>query len=730
MSIDFQAYYKKGIKVTPLYIKDGNQLPVVKFSDFYDEEKKPTSFIPEGISEWKHKNIALVCGSPSGITCVDIDHATEAQIAAIINILGDTPCKKFGTKGVTLFYKFSGEENHSFCSKDEKGKTITHVEILSTGRLTTLPPSEHRSKEGAQYVWKGVPLLEADLPVMAQTDYVKRINSVFYIVEKPVYIAPSHYHFEKTQELSDAEDLLDRYISPDCDRLEWLSIGSSLRYCFGDMAFSTFNDWSSKSKKYNRSEIAAVWRSLHGTYDYGVLVNAAKKGGFVPTYETYNKKNIVTLKIDDWDKKKLERVAVTIKESQELPEFYTNAPKHIKEICDWILETSFYPQPIITLGGVMSFLSFLMGTNAELMGLKPNLYVICLAGTGTGKDHIINSIRGMAKSIELDKTTTLNSKISDAWTSDTAIIKRLKKNEGKTLYLTDEMYAVMKSISSGNSNSREAAAATTLLKAYSGVQVSTVDYADDKEKPTVIIDEPFISIAGFSTAEVFYDAIGQKEAFNGFVGRLAVFEGSFLLPEPNPMHVKNTYSAAGVPNNIKKTLNEIKNNVDRLEFKGKEITSTKHIKYGEGVLEVVQQMERDIRNKRNIYKLEGNPMDNVIARIGELTKKYAIIASKGDTIELEHLKWAQSLAEYNLGIICAASNEFTDSKFNSKVNKLYNWIKKQGGLVDKTNLNNNCKLFDNRREREDAIQELIDCEKLEIIAIDGTTKKKTGYKVV
>jgi hypothetical protein len=720
MSINFRQYYDAGIKVTPLYKKDDNQLPVVKFSDFYDAEKQPTNFIPEGIDTWKQDNIALVCGSPSNVVCVDIDHATEAQIAAVINILGDTPCKKFGSKGISLFYKFSGEENHSFCSKDENKKTIVHAEILSTGRLTTLPPSKHRSKEGVEYVWQGVPLIGANLPTIAQTDYIKRINSVFYIVEKPVYIPTSSYHFEKTQELSDAENLLHSYISPDCDRLEWLSIGSSLRYCFGDMAFSTFNDWSAKSTKYNKGEISSVWRSLHGSYDYGVLVNAAKKGGFVPSYETYNKKNVVNLKVDDWDKKKLERIAVTIKESQELPDFYNNAPKHIKEICDWILETSFYPQPIITLGGTMAFLSFLMGTNAELIGLKPNLYVVCLAGTGTGKDHIVNCLRGMANHSKLDD------KVSEAWTSDTAIVKRLKKNAGKTLYLTDEMYSVMKSISSGNSNSREAAAATTLLKAYSGVQVSTVDYADDKEKPTIVMKEPFISIAGFSTPEPFFDAIGSKEAFNGFIGRLAVFEGSFLLPEPNEKADKNAWK--NPPKHIQASLTQIQNNVDRLKLGENEVTSTKRIKYGEGVLEAVQQMEKDIRNKRNIYKLEGNPMDNVIARIGELTKKYAIIASKGDTIELEHLLWAQSLAEYNLGIICAASNEFTDSKFNSKVNKLLNWITKQGGLVDKTTLNNNCKMFDNRKERDDVIQELIDCEKIEVVSLEGKIKK-TGYRV-
>ncbi|MDX1948994.1 MAG: hypothetical protein SFT90_00655 [Rickettsiales bacterium] len=70
------------------------------------------------------------------------------------------------------------------------------------------------------------------------------------------------------------------------------------------------------------------------------------------------------------------------------------------------------------------------------------------------------------------------------------------------------------------------------------------------------------------------------------------------------------------------------------------------------------------------------------------------------------------------------------SRFENKVAKLLNWIEKQGGLVDKTKmLQNFGKHFDNRREREEAIQELIEREAIEAINIGEAGRKKTGYKI-
>jgi len=691
--------------------------PIIKWAKYYELDYRPDT---ELLNQWdsiKKPELALLCGKESGVTTIDIDIEDEKKIKVLEKVLGTPASGKIGSKGATFFFKYNGEAYETF-KKD--GKII--VEVLSDKHLTTLPPSKHRDKEGVIYKWTGKPLCEAELTNLP-ANYADLIRNIFLIPvqQKDEYEFTRNYkyNYEKTPEFDEAEKLIYDYCSPDCSREDWIILGSALKSSFGDAAYGLFDEWSSRSSKYDKKSIRSVWRSLSANINYGAIVNIAKQGGFRPVAQKHIP--IKTIKVEDWDKKKLEIIAETIKESQELPEFYKNAPEHVKMICDWILETSFYPQPIITLGATLSFLSFVMGTNAELGGLKPNLYTILLSGTGTGKEHIIRCIWGMASEINLKQ------KISSAWSSDTAIIKRLKKNEGTTFYLTDEMYQVMQSLSKGNSNSREAAAAGALLKAYTGVKIETIDYADEKERPTEIVENPFVSIAGFSTPEPFFDAIGQKEAFSGFVGRLAVFEGSFLLPEPNLKHDGTAWKT--IPPKIKEILKEIHNNVDRLSHKGKSITSTKVITLGEGVQEAIEKMQTDIRNKRNEFKIENNPMDNVIARMGELVLKYAIIASKGNQIQINHLIWAKSLAEYNLGIICAASSQFTDSKFDNKVAKLFNWIEKQGGVADKTKLNNYCKVFDNRREREEAIQELIEREKIEIVKLEGLGQKKAGYKI-
>lgn len=717
----FSDYWKAGLAVIPE--RDGKPQvngQYIAWSKFYQVNYKPTD---EEIFEWDMASdvgMGLVTGAPSNIVALDIDNATEDQIKRVIEIIGDSPCKKFGSKGVSLFFRYNNERNENWTKNG-----IILVELLSTGRKTTIPPTIHR-KTGKPYVWKGKSLLESykDLPILP-TDYSEKLCAIFSIIKEPHRDHPTH-SYDMKPSYDEAVNALS-YCDPNSSRDEWIKIGMAFKTEVGDAGFQDFDKWSARGKAYDKKTIWGQWRSLDArSIGYGTLVYYAKQGGYIPPKpdrDTITK--IVTIDVDDWEKRKLEEIAKRVKESEILPDFYTNAPHHVKSICEWICKTSYYPQPIITLGSVISMLGFVMGKDCDFMGLKPNLYIANLAGTGDGKEHILRCIRGIFDVMSLRKHR------SEKWTSDTAIVAKLQTCEGYCCYIVDEMYTTMKALAQKSGNIREIAAASTILQGYTGVELSTADYADRKEKETIIIKKPFISLLGYSTPEPFFEAIGITEAFTGLIGRMTVFQGSRYLPEPNENH--DTRAWEKVPSDIIECLNQIKRNSRSESYKnGFVMYGHKSIPATPEAKQLLRETELKIRDRRNILKDENPQMEKVIVRIFEMMKKYAMIASKGIEVEVEHVEWAKAVAEYNLGLIMDASSNFVDSKFQREVNRAYQYMLKNAvnSLIEKSEFTNGCR-FESRQDRENIIAELIDGNRITVVAGDNSTgRRKTYYKIL
>lgn len=722
LNISYSAYYAAGITVIP----EINKIPstngiAIKWGKFYRDKYKPSD---EELLEWDlldNHNIALITGECSGIIALDFDHANKDQIEKAIKLLGDTPCKKFGSKGVTLFYKWSGEKNNKW---EKDGKIL--CELLSDGRKTTIPPSIHTETK-KPYTWIGKSLLECykELPELPK-HFQQLLDDIFLIVRKePKEKAPSNY-YDTRPEYNEAIKALN-YCDANCSHIDWWRVGSALKSEFGDAAFTDFDSWSSSGKTYDKRTIRSQWRSMDShSIGYGTLIYYAKERGYEPPKKAEYTTSITSIEVENWEKNKLEEIAKKIKDSETPPDFYLNAPPDIKMICDFIVNTAYYKQPIITLGSVISMLGFIMGKNCDFQGIKPNLYIACLAGTGDGKEHILRCIRGIFDALDLRKHR------SEKWTSDTAIIQRVSKADGYLCYIVDEMYTTMKALAQKGGNIREQAATSTILQGYTGVEISTTDYADDKDRPTVVVKKPFISLLGFSTPEPFYDAIGSTEAFSGLVGRMTVFQGNRYLPEPNEQH--DSYAWENIPSSITNIIQDIQKNSRTTwydEKQGRAVTVRKKVDATPEAEALIKDMEMKIRDKRNILKDENPQMEKTIVRIGEMTKKYALIASGGKQVTVQHIEWAKSVAEYNLGLIMEASSQFVDNDFQKKVHHALDYIKKQGGMVEKSKFTKNCTRFNTGYERKQVIETLIEGGQIQEVPVEGDGKRKViCYKIV
>lgn len=721
----FQEYHKAGLCVIPEKDKkvDGKwkRYPLVKWAKYNKTEKKPTHEEVKEWDSWKGVSYGLLCGKVSGVIGIDIDiDISDEKLADLELLLGEPLTRKFGTKGITLFYSYKGE----------KHERIGDVEIKSDGGKVTIPPSlipKYKESKNERYVWKGSPLHEVcSSKAYIAENYKNIIESFFNIPPKvePEYKIKPHTGYYDSPTEEEIERALD-YISPTCSYDEWKMIGACLYNELQDAGFYYFDNWSSKGANYNQAEMRTAWNGCktYTRYTIGSLFYKAKEFGYTPNerdFEPVNERALARKQIEE------EKSA-----NSDLPDFYKEAPLHVKAIADWISGSAYIPQPVLSLGVACGLIGFVMKGMYKFSGVKSNMYCINIARTATGKEHILQCANGLFEALGLKGTNT-----GARFTSDTAIIQGLKRTKGTLCYVADEVQTLLRACSNPNKNSPEAKAEGILLSAYTGAEVSGMEYADKKqtEEKGGVIKNPFLSVLGFTTPYSFYSSIGQAQKGSGLVGRLTVFEGLKVLPE-EPNENYDGDAPKNPPVNVVRYLQGILDNIyTDFSYDGSKMLIEKPIivEAEPEVMQSLKELQKEIFRERNeLYFLGDDDSENALLRKTEMIKKYCLIASGGNKITMADYNWAVKMADYNSGIMLKAVGEFGSYELANKVQKLYEYIEMRG-RVTKSQITNGLRIFRDNDEREKAIRELLETEKIRPINIKmkDSQKKSKGFELV
>lgn len=148
-----KEYVESGYSVIP--DKFGGKNPLIKGWTNFCTELPSDNDINNWSNSFDEANLAVCLGEASGIIALDFDCEDEEIIKAIEHILPDSPCAKVGSKGWTRFFRYNGEVTSNLKFND---KVV--IEILSTDKKTTIPPSVHPN--GKSYEWVGKSLLEVN----------------------------------------------------------------------------------------------------------------------------------------------------------------------------------------------------------------------------------------------------------------------------------------------------------------------------------------------------------------------------------------------------------------------------------------------------------------------------------------------------------------------------------------------------------------------------------------
>lgn len=469
-------------------------MPAVKWGQYNDK-------LPDDISGWnKFDEIAVVLGRISDIVALDIDTDDAAIIKSIEDFVGVSPVKKIGSKGFTAFYRYNDEKTKSWGGV---------VEILSNKHLTTIPPSKHREKD-LHYTWQGQELIGADLPYLPP-DFYEFMEGMY---PSPVRDVPLYHYQYNDATLDEVAGALN-YISPDCNREQWVKIGMALRDYFGDTAYGLWHEWSKKSSKYKALDAHHAWKSYN---DKGITIATL----FMMASDNH------------WERPRTDRpeVDTSITEnivgeavgkraaSPKKPEFSFDPMKIdglIGDTVRWIVRDTLLPQPMLALLNTLAFAGSVFGRKyASPLDTRSNIYFIGVADTGAGKDNSRKKIGKLAEAAGLGDFVGAHS-----IRSDTGMVRSLQKYPCQLLML-DEFGKFLQALTDNKASPHNKAVIRAFMQLYgdSAGVYKHGDYANPKVNESIVIHNPNLCIYGTTTEGEYLKALSYDAVKSGELNRM------------------------------------------------------------------------------------------------------------------------------------------------------------------------------------------------------------------
>jgi len=222
-----------------------------------------------------------------------------------------------------------------------------------------------------------------------------------------------------------------------------------------------------------------------------------------------------------------------------MPEDLLDVPGFIREVTDYTLAVSPYPQPALAFAAALVLQAFLAGRKIrDAADNRTNLYVLALANSGAGK----NEPRKVNQRICVE--VGLQDCLGDGFASGEGIEDRLFLTPS-VLFQTDEIDGLMNAINQA-ADARHEGIMNVLLKMYtSSSSIYPLRVKAGGRSPGVI-DQPSLCMLGTAVPKYYYEALSVRMLHNGFFARLIVLEagrrgrGQTPLSRPIPEAILRT----------------------------------------------------------------------------------------------------------------------------------------------------------------------------------------------
>ncbi len=208
-----------------------------------------------------------------------------------------------------------------------------------------------------------------------------------------------------------------------------------------------------------------------------------------------------------------------------LPDHLLDVPGLIGEVVEFNRATAPRWQPWLALAAALCLQAVLAGRKVrDERGNRTNLYVVCLAGSGSGKDNprkINTRTLYLAGAPELDGQGEL--------ASDAGLVAAVEA-QPSILFQIDEFGRFLRTIGDPRRSPHLFNIVSTLMKLYSSAHgiFKGKAYADPRRNK--IVDQPCVSLLATTASAHFRESLTPEAMSDGFMARLLIFESEDMPP--------------------------------------------------------------------------------------------------------------------------------------------------------------------------------------------------------
>lgn len=345
-------------------------------------------------------------------------------------------------------------------------------------------------------------------------------------------------------ELSNSQisEMMEYIPNNDDDYDHWIMVGMALNEAGAD--YLEWVKWSSKSPKHEEKQMLYKWNSFGknpNRYSLGTLIYLAKENGYTLPLLENNQEFDSSI---DWSKK---------------PDIDLTKPPFLAgEIASWINKNSMYPRERLSTGVAIMVLSSVFGLNYRgLNNSSLNLFMFCVAGSGTGKEGISQKYASLLRGVGIQRamhgnfisSQELTRNLIDHQASFYNIdefgeqLSKLKKAQQRGGgHLESAIKDLMEIYTKANSYFYIANTHKKQFEELINKEIAQIHYRkkeneslpnDDilleklKERLNSLdsgIKEPFLNLIGYTTPQKFEDLMDLENSENGFFNRSIVIK--------------------------------------------------------------------------------------------------------------------------------------------------------------------------------------------------------------
>lgn len=365
------------------------------------------------------------------------------------------------------------------------------------------------------------------------------------------------------------------------------------------------------------------------------------------------------------------------------------------------------PQPWMTLGAGLAMFGAAAGRRyAGPTGLRTNIYSVGICDSGGGKDHALRATTKLMTAANLANHVG-SSKIA----SGAGLVTAITRNPS-IYFPIDEIGFVISSAADRKRAPKHLTEIVDNLTEFYSLAPHTylgTAYANDKEKPREVIEQPCLCLFGVTTPAVFWGSLSSDNVLDGSLARMLIFESDNHYPDP-----QHDLAASTPPDSLIAIVEAVAKGAEGanpfpMGNAAAIVPKPFLVPYAEPRAEARARAMREEQIDM-LRRHQGTPVTGIIARLAENAAKIALIKAVTDNpaspaITCADLDWGMLVANQSVQTLMRAVKErVADSDQESKLKRLHRVICEAGSAgIDHESLFKQARFMGTRRNLNEAL---------------------------